>query len=95
LKRTAATEGGDPVAEADTIERKTERDVAEPALQTGTRVEVRRRFDGSWTRGFEIAGTTAEGYLVKRLSDGSVLPVAFDPEEVRRDRRRRQGFWWQ
>ena len=32
---------------------------------------------------------------VHRLSDGTVLPVPFDPEDVRRDRRRRQGFWWQ
>jgi len=84
------------VAEIPTVGRGTERDGADPLLEAGTRVEVRRRFDGSWTRGFEIAGTDEEGlYLLRRLSDGTVLPVPFDPEDVRRDRRRRQGFWWQ
>ena len=77
------------------IEREAEPDVAEPALETGTRVEVRRRFDGSWTRGFEIAERGEKGYLLRRLSDRAVLPVPFDEEDVRRDRRRSQGFWWQ
>ena len=83
------------MAQPNTMAREFEPDMAEPDLETGTRVEVRRRFDGSWTRGFEIAGTTEDGYLLRRLSDGSVLPVAFSAEELRRDRRRRQGFWWQ
>ena len=83
------------MAHTNAIERETEQDVAEAVLETGMRVEVRRRFDGSWTRGFEIAGTSGDGYLLRRLSDGSVLPVPFGAEELRRDRRRRQGFWWQ
>jgi hypothetical protein len=44
--------------------------------------------DGSWCRGFEIAGVD-EGrevlrYRLRRLSDGSVLPAAFAPHEVTR-----------
>ena len=59
------------MAHTNAIERETEQDVAEAVLETGMRVEVRRRFDGSWTRGFEIAGTSGDGYLLRRLSDGS------------------------
>lgn len=62
-------------------------------LQPGDRVDVRSRFVGSWTRGFEVAERLADGYRLRRLSDRSILaePVGFD--EVRRERRR-QGLWW-
>jgi hypothetical protein len=62
-------------------------------LDVGTRVEVRSRFDGHWTRGFELSAADRAGYRVRRLSDGSELPAVFAPEEVRPERRR-QGMWW-
>lgn len=62
-----------------------------PQWSTGARVRVRNRFDRSWTSGFEIAeheaqeGDGRSSYVVRRLSDGSTLPVAFDEEELRPD----------
>ncbi len=61
-------------------------------LQPGRRVEVRSRFERSWARGFEVAEATADGYRIRRLSDGAVLPVVFDAQDVRRERKR--GLWW-
>jgi hypothetical protein len=63
------------------------------ALEPGTAVEVRNRFDRRWGRGFEIGEVTAEGYRILRLSDGSELPELFGRDEVRRQRDR-EGFWW-
>jgi hypothetical protein len=62
-------------------------------IPVGTRVEVRSRFIGTWSRGFEIADNRESGYWIKRLSDGSVLPDAFDPSDVRPERRK-NDFWW-
>jgi hypothetical protein len=64
----------------------------EDRLRPGTKVEVRKRFDASWARGFEVAEVVTDGYLVRRLSDGDVLPLAFPPAEVRRERKK--GMWW-
>ena len=61
-------------------------------FRPGQRVEVRRRFDGSWARGFEIAEVVAGGYRLRRRTDDSVLPAVFSPEEVRAERR--HGMWW-
>jgi hypothetical protein len=61
-------------------------------LRPGTKVEVRNRFDGAWTRGFEVVEVVKEGYRLARLSDGSVLPVTFAADDVRRERRRET--WW-
>lgn len=65
-------------------------------MRPGTRVEVRSRFEERWTRGFEIAAydesVDPPVYLVRRRSDGSVLPVGFAPETVREERRR--SMWW-
>jgi hypothetical protein len=52
-------------------------------LSVGTSVEVRDRFCGSWARGFEIAEITHNGYLVRRLSDGYVLPSEFAAHEAK------------
>ncbi len=52
-------------------------------LAPGTRVDVRTRFEGSWANGFEIADNSNEGYVLKRLSDGSLIPMEFPPSEVR------------
>jgi hypothetical protein len=54
-------------------------------LTQGTRVEVRTRSFGSWSRGFEIAGAERDGYRVRRLSDHVVLPVTFRAEDLRTD----------
>lgn len=68
------------------------------AVRVGTRVEVRNRFDARWSRGFEIAEVTGPNgapvprYRVRRRSDGSILPVEFDEDELREDKRRQT--WW-
>ena len=62
-------------------------------LKPGTRVEVRKRFDHSWTRGFEVAEALDASYRIRRLSDGSVLPSEFDAEELRQERKK-QTLWW-
>jgi hypothetical protein len=67
--------------------------IVEEHLKPGTRVEVRSRFEGGWSRGFEVAEVVPEGYRVRRLSDGSVLPTDFDVDDVRKEKRR-QGMWW-
>ena len=61
-------------------------------LEAGTRVEVRNSFDGRWRRGFTVEAIGNDGYLLRRHSDGTVLPKEFPPEEVRKERK--QGLWW-
>ena len=63
-------------------------------LAVNDEVEVRNHFDGRWARGFEITGTTPEGYLVRRVSDGRELPTVFDHHEVRPRRERKRNSWW-
>jgi hypothetical protein len=53
-------------------------------LAPGTSVEVRGHFRGEWSRGFEVAETTHDGYWVRRRSDRYLLPVAFLGSDVRR-----------
>ena len=53
------------------------------AFEVGTSVDVKNRFIGSWSNGFEIAELLEDGYLIRRLSDGSVLPESLSFEEVR------------
>jgi hypothetical protein len=67
-------------------------------ISPGTRVEVRSRFDSRWSRGFEVAEALdvpveAPRYLVRRRSDGSVLPSEFGAEELRTEKRGR-SMWW-
>jgi hypothetical protein len=66
---------------------------ADERLEPGTRVEVRRRFDQHWSRGFEIAEAVDDGYRLKRVSDNSVLPSTFSDEEVRPEKKK-TGMWW-
>jgi hypothetical protein len=54
-----------------------------PSLAPGTRVEVRSRFRRDWVRGFEVAAPDGDGYLLRRISDKSVLPVVFVEDDVR------------
>ena len=68
--------------------------VMNESLAPGERVEVRKRFDASWARGFELAEVTDTGVRVRRLSDGEILPIEFDLEDVRPERERKKGMWW-
>lgn len=52
-------------------------------LSPGTVIEVQRRFDHGWARGFSVERIDEDGYTVRRESDGSVLPVTFPAAEVR------------
>ena len=61
-------------------------------LEAGTKVEVKRRFDAKWSRGFEVLDHTAGLYRLRRLSDGATLPVPFDAADVRPERR--NNTWW-
>lgn len=61
-------------------------------LLPGTPVEVRNRFDGTWSRGFEVVSHDDDGYRILRHSDRSVLPVALPADDVRRERTRQT--WW-
>lgn len=61
---------------------------------SGTPVEVRSSFNQQWVGGFEVAEPVAEpdaGYRLRRLSDRSVLPTVFPPEDVRVDPRRNRA----
>jgi hypothetical protein len=63
-------------------------------LSPGEKVEVRRRFDAQWARGFEVVEVNDGGVRVRRLSDGEVLPVEFPVNDIRRARKRANDFWW-
>ena len=71
---------------ADSVETKTS------APRVGSRVEVKARFDGTWSKGFEVAEVEDKGYRIRRMTDGSVLPSLFDRNEVRKERSR--STWW-
>jgi hypothetical protein len=50
-------------------------------------VEVRNRFDSSWSHGFEIVECVGGGgpeprFRLRRLSDGHVLPALFSADDV-------------
>jgi hypothetical protein len=66
-------------------------------VEPGTRIEVRARFDRAWARGFEVAEELPAGdtsrYRVRRRSDGSILPVLFDADDVRHERSK-NDMWW-
>ena len=64
-------------------------------LSVGDRVEVRRRFDAQWARGFEIVEITeADTIRVMRVSDGEVLPAEFEANDIRKAHKRSNDFWW-
>jgi hypothetical protein len=56
-------------------------------LGPGTRVEVRNGYGSSWARGFVVTDVDSDGdaehYRLRRVSDGQVLPEAFEPDELR------------
>jgi len=54
------------------------------SIAVGTAIEVRSHFRAEWSRGFEIAEQTRDGYWVRRMSDRYVLPVQFSGHDLRR-----------
>jgi len=52
-------------------------------MTPGTAVEVRRRFDRQWARGFVVSASGDSGYWVRRTSDDALLPVEFSADDVR------------
>ncbi|MGQ0823634.1 MAG: hypothetical protein ACT4OX_01155 [Actinomycetota bacterium] len=66
-------------------------------MRPGTHVEVRSRFEEQWSRGFEISEivntTGRDCYRLRRRSDGALLPVLFESDDLREERRR--NMWWQ
>jgi hypothetical protein len=67
-----------------------------PQVRLGTHVEVHTRFEDRWSRGFEVTEVVhtrgGDRFRLRRRSDGSELPVLFDPEDLREERRR--STWW-
>jgi hypothetical protein len=63
-------------------------------LAAGTRVDVRSRYLGTWSRGFEVAEIVGGTYRVRRLSDDSVLPSEFSSVDVRVQHPKKSGPWW-
>jgi hypothetical protein len=51
--------------------------------EIGDQVEVHTKFNDSWVGGFEIAEIIAEGYRVRRKSDGSLLPGYTSESDLR------------
>jgi hypothetical protein len=56
-------------------------------LRVGSRVYARNRSLGTLSGGFTVVEVLAEGYLLRRWSDGSVLPEVFGFDDVRPERR--------
>jgi len=52
-------------------------------LDPGTPVEVRNGLSMGWAGGFEVATVERDGYRLRRMSDGTVLPAVFEPEFLR------------
>lgn len=64
-------------------------------MDPGTKVEVRSRFDQSWSAGFEVIEELEDGGVrVRRVSDSAELPIVFEADEVRPERRRKRSMWW-
>lgn len=53
------------------------------SIEVGDEVDVHTQFSDSWVPGFEIAEVIPEGYRVRRLSDGSLLPGYTSESDLR------------
>lgn len=58
-------------------------EIVERHLRRGALVEVRCRFNGAWSRGFIVDQVDDDGVFVRRLTDGALLPVAFEVTDIR------------
>ncbi len=54
-----------------------------PELSVDALVEVRNRFDDTWTPGFAVTAVRAGDCQIRRVTDESPLPVWFPLEDVR------------
>ena len=67
--------------------RRETRTTTDRPLRCGDPVEVQNRLTGAWSAGFEVAEVVTDApkhnYLLRRSSDGAVLPAHFDGEAVR------------
>ena len=71
-------------------------------MEPGTKVEVRSKFDRSWSRGFEVFELVLEpdddvpppAYRVRRRSDGQVLPAVFPADDLREEKKGRSMWWY-
>ena len=70
-----------------------QRTTSRTPLGVGSAVDVRNRFVGTWSDGFEVAEHVNDGYLIRRSSDGAILPDVLGQNEVRPDRHK-HGMWW-
>jgi hypothetical protein len=52
-------------------------------MQVHDNVEVFTRFTNRWTPGFQVDQVVPDGYLLRRTSDGSVLPSTTGEADVR------------
>ncbi|MBU6217358.1 MAG: hypothetical protein KGR17_12200 [Acidobacteria bacterium] len=53
------------------------------ALAVGSLVDVRNRFDDTWSPGFALTELGADNCKVRRVTDDAPLPVWFALEDVR------------
>jgi hypothetical protein len=56
---------------------------APEVLPPGTQVRVRNTL-GSWAGGFEVVSVDRAGYLLRRVSDGALLPRPIGATEVKK-----------
>ena len=59
-------------------------------VDIGDEVEVHTTFNDTWSRGFVVAAVDTSGYVVRRISDGRLLPAPTGPEDLRPVPRPRQ-----
>jgi hypothetical protein len=52
-------------------------------MTIGARVQVHNTYLETWSRGFQVAGIINDAYLVRRVSDGFILPRSFGPGDIR------------
>lgn len=50
---------------------------------TGDSVELRVTFSGGWSGGFDVAAVVEGGFIIRRKSDGFLLPGPTSPSDVR------------
>ena len=92
MSRLIDLEPHEPAPSADTANAATDDDATADSsvdlrldvIDIGEAVEVRRRFDNAWARGFVVAELGADGYRLRRNSDGALLPVGFPRADLRR-----------
>lgn len=52
-------------------------------MDIGQKVEVRTHYNGSWSSGFKVVEVVSKGYIVRRGSDGGLLPAVMPAADVR------------